>query len=196
MPAGGHMKKFPYRILAEWSEADECYVARVPAFPNLAAHGDTAAEATAEAQTAAAAMIDVLGDKAPASDNDAPSGNIRLRLPPYLHAALSRRATIEGVSLNQLMVAMLAECSSSVSRVASSERAGIVPPAEKARVVSRRKATRVVSEKESHVQIKAGKATSDPRSTKEVGGPGRKEGRGGASSASPKPRSRRRVLAD
>ncbi len=101
--------KFPYRILTEWSDDDACYVARVPAFPNLAAHGATAGDAASEAQIAAEGMIEVLGDKAPASDHGAASGNIRLRLPPYLHANLSRLATVEGVSLNQLMVTMLAE---------------------------------------------------------------------------------------
>lgn len=101
---------FPYRMVTDWSEADECFVARVPALPNCAAHGDTAAEAAAEAQRAAELMIDVLGDKAPASDHaEAYSGTLRLRLPRYLHAALARRAALEGVSLNQMMVALLAE---------------------------------------------------------------------------------------
>ena len=36
------------------------------------------------------------------------SGNIRLRLPKSLHADLSRRADAEGVSLNALMVSLLA----------------------------------------------------------------------------------------
>ena len=42
------MKAFPYRIVVEFSEEDECWIARVPALPNCAAHGDTAEEAIRE----------------------------------------------------------------------------------------------------------------------------------------------------
>lgn len=37
-----------------------------------------------------------------------PSGRILLRLPPALHGELTRRAAEQGVSLNQLLVALLA----------------------------------------------------------------------------------------
>ncbi len=61
------------------------------ALPNCASHGDTAAEAAAEAQKAAELMIDVLGAKAPPSDHaESYSGTLRLRLPRYLHASLAR----------------------------------------------------------------------------------------------------------
>lgn len=36
------------------------------------------------------------------------SGRVLVRMPPSLHAALSGRAADEGVSLNQLIVALLA----------------------------------------------------------------------------------------
>lgn len=36
------------------------------------------------------------------------SGKVLVRMPPSLHAALSARAADEGVSLNQLVVALLA----------------------------------------------------------------------------------------
>ncbi|MCL2779727.1 MAG: type II toxin-antitoxin system HicB family antitoxin [Polyangiaceae bacterium] len=100
---------FPYRIVTEWSDEDACYIARVPALQNCAAHGDTPEQAAHEAQVAARLMLDVLGEKAPPPDVNAEySGNIRLRLPRYLHADLARRADAEGVSLNQLMVSILA----------------------------------------------------------------------------------------
>ena len=100
---------FPYRIVTEWSNEDACYVARVPALHNCAAHGNTPESAAKEAQVAAGLMLDVLGETAPAPDATAEySGNIRLRLPRYLHAELARRADAEGVSLNQLMVTLLA----------------------------------------------------------------------------------------
>lgn len=100
---------FPYRILTEWSDEDGAWIARVPALRNCAAHGDTPAAAAAEAEAAATAMAEVLGTNAPPADNALPSGNIRLRLPRSLHAELSRRATVEGVSLNSLMVTLLAQ---------------------------------------------------------------------------------------
>ena len=54
------MKRFPYRIMVEWSERNECYIARVPALPNLGAHGSTSGEAADEAQLAGEAMIQEL----------------------------------------------------------------------------------------------------------------------------------------
>lgn len=58
-------ERFPYPVLVAWSDEDECYVARVPPFFGLAAHGDTLLAAVAEAQRAAGAMVDVLGEQAP-----------------------------------------------------------------------------------------------------------------------------------
>lgn len=110
---------FPYRIVAEWSEADACYVARVPAFPNCAAHGDTLAEAASEAQQAAEMMAAVLGAKAPPSDLTATySGKLQLRMPPSLHAALALRAATEHVSLNAVLLTILAEAATPMTREA------------------------------------------------------------------------------
>ena len=61
---------FPYLVVTGWSATDRCFVARVPALPNCAAHGDTAAKAAAEVQQAAEIMIEVLGTKAPPPDRD------------------------------------------------------------------------------------------------------------------------------
>lgn len=99
---------FPYRFVVEWSEEDEAFVARVPALPNCAAHGDTADEAIREVQEAAQGMLAVLGAAAPPSDAvSSYSGKLQLRMPPSLHARLARLASAEGVSLNQLMVSRL-----------------------------------------------------------------------------------------
>ena len=57
------MKRFPYRIMVEWSERNECYFSRVPALPGLGADGATAGEAVDEAQVAAEAMIQELAFK-------------------------------------------------------------------------------------------------------------------------------------
>lgn len=107
------MEKFPYGIQVAWSPEDEAYVARVPALPGCAAHGDTPASAIEEAQEAATAMLEVMaerGDPLPGAEPaQSHSGNIRLRLPRSLHARLDALASAEGVSLNALMVALLAE---------------------------------------------------------------------------------------
>jgi predicted RNase H-like HicB family nuclease len=107
------MDPFKYRIIVEWSEEDEAYIARVPAFPGCAVHGATSEEAAHEARVAANGMLEVMrehGDPIPAEDSTADfSGNIRLRLPRSLHERLARLAFAEGVSLNQLMVTVLAQ---------------------------------------------------------------------------------------
>lgn len=107
------MKPFRYRIVLEWSDEDAAFLARVPALPGCAAHGKTAEEAAREARRAAGAMLAVLredGDSLPPEDASAGySGQIRLRLPRSLHERLARLSTAEGVSLNQMMVTLLAE---------------------------------------------------------------------------------------
>jgi antitoxin HicB len=104
---------FPYRIVVEYSQEDGLFVARVPALPGCSAHGRTADAAAREALEAAGGILDTLaahGEAAPPAEAGRDySGHLRLRLPRYLHERLARRAAIEGVSLNQLMVTLLAE---------------------------------------------------------------------------------------
>lgn len=115
-------------VLEEWAEQrtpkgrsqpvrsrrppERVFVARVPALPLCAAHGDTPEEAAHEAQVAAGEILKVLredGRPVPPPDASAGySGQIRLRLPKSLHATLDRMASTEGTSLNQYMVALLA----------------------------------------------------------------------------------------
>ncbi len=107
------MKPFRYRIVLEWSDEDAAFVARVPALPGCAAHGKTAEGAARQARRAAEAMLEVLredGDPLPPEDAAAGfSGQIRQRLPRSLHERLARLSTAEGVSLNRMMVTLLAE---------------------------------------------------------------------------------------
>ena len=104
--------RFDYRVVVEWSEEDEAFVARVPALSGCAAHGRTPESATREAVVAARGILEsmrVHGDNLPASDvGGAYSGQLRLRLPRSLHERLSRMAALDGVSLNQELVALLA----------------------------------------------------------------------------------------
>jgi antitoxin HicB len=109
------MKKeaFRYRILVEWSDEDQAFIARVPALPGCLAHGATAEKAAHEAEVAAGLFLDVMkedGRTPPPIDAVADySGQLRLRLPKSLHEAVSQIATAEGVSINTFMLSLIAE---------------------------------------------------------------------------------------
>jgi predicted RNase H-like HicB family nuclease len=63
---------FRYRIVTEWSDEGQAFLARVPAFPGCIAHGETAEKATHEAERAAELMLDVLReDRKPPPPEDA-----------------------------------------------------------------------------------------------------------------------------
>jgi len=50
-----NIEKYTYRI--EWSEDDNCHVARCLEFPSLAAHGDTIEEALREIEYVVAESV-------------------------------------------------------------------------------------------------------------------------------------------
>ena len=106
------MAAFPYRILVEWSDSDECFVARVPAL-NVAAHGDSSAEAAREAEVASGLVLEVLvedGKSTPESDATADyAGKVALRMSRSMHARVARIAQAEDISINQLLVSIIAE---------------------------------------------------------------------------------------
>jgi antitoxin HicB len=117
---------FKYRIVVEWSDEDQAFVARVPVLPGCVAHGSTAEKATHEAERAAALMLEVLredGRRLPPEDSSADySGQLRLRLPKSLHERVSQLATAEGVSLNTLLLSLIAEgCGRKAPQVAEAE---------------------------------------------------------------------------
>lgn len=110
---------FPYRIVVKWSEPDDAFVARVPALPACAAHGETEARAIEEVHAAAKGILAVMRDTGravPPPDGEEPSGKIHLRLPTSLHAHLAERAEHEGVSLNTMMVTLLAKAATAADR--------------------------------------------------------------------------------
>jgi antitoxin HicB len=107
------VSEFPYRIVVRWSDADEAFVAEVPALPGAGGDGATPGDAVREAESSARAQLDARkhhGDPVPPPDcTEAQfSGQIRLRMPKSLHRELAAAAEEEGVSLNQLMVTYLA----------------------------------------------------------------------------------------
>lgn len=117
---------FNYRVVVEWSAEDDAFVARVPALPGCAAHGRTPESATREAVIAARGILESMrahGDALPISDITAGhSGQLRLRLPRSLHERLSRMAALDGVSLNQELVALLASSAGAKTELATRSR--------------------------------------------------------------------------
>jgi len=87
------------------------YLIEFPDYPGCVADGETPEEAIREGRDALAsyvATLDELGREVPPT-GEAFGGQWRQRVPKSLHAALVRRASREGVSLNMLVTALLAE---------------------------------------------------------------------------------------
>lgn len=105
--------RFRYAVNLVWSSEDEGYIATVPELPGLSAFGETAEEAVREAACAAEAFVEVIADSG--SPIPVPlelpsySGQFRARVPVSMHETLVARARHEGVSLNTLIVGLLAE---------------------------------------------------------------------------------------
>jgi antitoxin HicB len=107
------MTRYPLEIF--WSEEDKGFIAEVRDLPGCSAWGATEEKAAREAQNAIAAWLEAAqaaGRKIPAPSVAEPvarySGKFIVRVPRTVHARLARRAKQEGVSLNQLVVSVLA----------------------------------------------------------------------------------------
>jgi predicted RNase H-like HicB family nuclease len=104
---------FKYSMQLFWSEEDEEYVALIPEFPHLNALAGTPEEAAREAQVVAGLYLEDMaecGEKPPAPlVLSSYSGELRVRMPRTLHQKLAGRALMENVSLNTLLVTLLAE---------------------------------------------------------------------------------------
>jgi len=113
------------------------YVARVIELPDLFMAGDTPAEALTELEAVKRDWIAEylrLGNKMPRPlQSRKYSGKLIVRMPPSLHEALTKMAELEGVSVNQYMVAALARCAGR-----DEERAGV--PGRETRGADRRHA--------------------------------------------------------
>ena len=109
-----YYEKLPYNIIVEqWDDGDGPYwVARVAELPHCLIHGDTPEEAVKEIEEVKRDWIKSnleRGLKIPEPISHKYSGQISLRIPPSLHRLLSDTATVEDISLNQLMTAALAQ---------------------------------------------------------------------------------------
>ncbi len=105
----------PYTTTIEKSNGPrgDYYVARVIELPGLIMTGATPEEALKELADEKPEFIELylkLGNKMPKPLNTGHySGRVVLRLPSSVHESLARIAAIEGVSLNQYMVAALSK---------------------------------------------------------------------------------------
>ncbi|MCK4376007.1 MAG: type II toxin-antitoxin system HicB family antitoxin [Candidatus Brocadiae bacterium] len=102
-----------YSIGLVWSDEDGGYIATVPELENLAAFGESADEALAEALTAIEAYVEAFvadGLLAPKGRKKSRySGQLRIRLPRNLHRNLASAAEHEGCSLNTFIVSLLSQ---------------------------------------------------------------------------------------
>lgn len=103
---------FKHSIAVKWSDEDKGFIAFVPELEGLSAFGETQDEAVKELMVAAEGYLESLkdsGQEIPAPSRIVPySGQLRLRMPKWLHGKLASEADDEGVSLNTYLVSLLA----------------------------------------------------------------------------------------
>ena len=99
-----------------WSEEDACFIATVAEFPRVSAFGDTQAEALQELEIAFRGVLEIYEEEGLAlpvpvvkERPDLPSGKFQVRLPRHLHKRLADAARDEGVSINALLISIIAE---------------------------------------------------------------------------------------
>jgi predicted RNase H-like HicB family nuclease len=94
-----------YRFNLMWSSEDGGYIATCPEFVGLSAFSEKAEDALKEAQVALELFVQTYAEKGiplPEPENIGHySGQIRLRMPKSLHAESAKKASTDGISLNQ-----------------------------------------------------------------------------------------------
>ncbi|MBT8479719.1 MAG: type II toxin-antitoxin system HicB family antitoxin [Gemmatimonadetes bacterium] len=102
-----------YSIRIVWSDADDGYIATSPEFEDLSAFGTTPQEAAAQLESVVRVAIGTYKDSGWALPEPKRvheySGQLRVRLPKSLHGRLADEAERDGVSLNTLIVTLLAQ---------------------------------------------------------------------------------------
>ena len=102
--------EYPFRVE---QDPEGGFVAFIPELPGCYSSGNTKQEAVSRLKESKGAWLEsyyAVHHKAPEPDTpDVFSGRILLRLPKYLHKRLHEAARDEGVSVNQYLVALLAE---------------------------------------------------------------------------------------
>ncbi len=100
-----------YETIIFWSDEDQAFIAEVPQLPGCMAHGNTQEEALKNAMDAAKSWLETareFNDPIPKPDEFG-RGKFVTRVPRSLHTRLAARAKQEGVSMNALITAFLAE---------------------------------------------------------------------------------------
>jgi antitoxin HicB len=101
----------PYRKIIS-GDAEQGFLIQVPDLPGCMTAGDTEVEAVTMLPEAMMAWLTVaLEDGLPIPEptpEPTHSGRVLVRMPKTLHQRLAEQAEVEGVSLNQLAVAILA----------------------------------------------------------------------------------------
>lgn len=125
----------PYAVEINWDAADEIFVARVTEIPECSGHGPSRKEAMEMALDNLRDWIEdavATGDRIPqpAPLEELPSGKWVQRVPRRMHAELAALAAGDHVSLNQLVVSMLARALGYQSGVRDAVSSGIQVPAE------------------------------------------------------------------
>ena len=104
-----NIDKYTYRI--EWSEEDNCHIARCLEFPSLAAHGATPDEALRQIEFVVketVAWLEEEGSQIPQPFGIKKfRGHLTLRVPTEKHRELAIRSAEEGVSVNQFIISRL-----------------------------------------------------------------------------------------
>ena len=114
MPANmPHFEDYPFQITPLSEDEGGGYLITFPDLPGCMSDGETPEEAVEMGRDAFASWMavyleDVREIPAPGSGGPAP-GKFNMRAPKSLHAKLARQAEVEGVSMNTLAVALLAE---------------------------------------------------------------------------------------
>ncbi len=104
--------KYPVEIRPLAIEDGGGWLAVFPDLPGCMGDGETPAAAVADGYEAAKAWLAVAvecGDAIPSPGSGGESGRFVARLPKNLHTRLAARAAQEGVSMNTLVVTMIAE---------------------------------------------------------------------------------------
>jgi predicted RNase H-like HicB family nuclease len=105
--------KAPYSRILIPDDETGTYTAKIAEFPGCIAQGDSPAEAYRNLEAAAESWINELlgmGEEVPdPAASNSYSGRIALRLPKSLHRSAAQLAEQEGTSLNQFLVAAIAE---------------------------------------------------------------------------------------
>lgn len=106
--------RYPKHVF--WSDDDQGFIAIAPDLPGSSAFGETEAKALTELDLAIDAWMEAAraaGNTIPAPSRpaspDLPSGKVLVRMPKGLHRRAALCAEREDVSLNQFIVARLAE---------------------------------------------------------------------------------------